>query len=172
MTALPLLLIDVDGPLNAYATSNRQHRRNKIFREYKLDGFHVWLNPQHGEQLLALADRYELTWCTTWEHHANTLIGPRIGLPELPVLEFDKQRIGSDDGTYFKTHAIVAFTAGRPFAWIDDEITERDQAYVTEHHDGPALLHFVNPAHGLLDADFQALAEWAASLTDVDEATR
>ncbi|MFF7329716.1 hypothetical protein [Streptomyces sp. NPDC008150] len=162
---LPLLLIDVDGPLNPYASSNRQHRRNKIYREYRLNGFRVWLNRAHGEQFLALADLFELTWCTTWEHDANSMIGPRIGLPELPVVEFDKQRIGSDDGTYFKTHEIVTSVAGRPFAWIDDEITDIDREYVAAHHNGPALLHHVDPRLGLLPDDFAALAEWANSLT-------
>ncbi len=164
MTSRPLLLIDVDGPLNPYATSNRQHRRDKIYREYKLNGFHVWLNRAHGEQLIALADRFELTWCTTWEHDANTLIGPRIGLPQLPVLEFDKRRVIWRGGKYFKTHEIVAFAAGRSFAWIDDEITDVDREYVTAHHGGPALLHHVDPRLGLLPDDFDALAKWAAPL--------
>jgi hypothetical protein len=33
---------------------------------------------------------------TTWEHESNEFIGPRIGLPELPVIEFGL------DGTRWK----------------------------------------------------------------------
>ncbi|MEU7554337.1 hypothetical protein AB0B01_18700 [Streptomyces sp. NPDC044571] len=50
--------------------------------------------------------------------------------------------------------------AGRPFAWIDDEITDADRWWVAAHHPGPALLHRVDPAFGLTDADFTVLAAW------------
>lgn len=167
----PLLLIDVDGPLNPYASShntmnkrNRQAGVDRRFVLHRLLGYKVWLNKWHGHQLLTLADQFELTWCTTWEHDANVYIGPRLGLPELPVLEFDKKRIGSDDGTYFKTHEIVAFVAGRAFAWVDDEIGDKDQAYVTQHHHGPAKLLQIDPATGLTQDHFDTLATWAAAL--------
>jgi hypothetical protein len=178
-TAKPLLLIDVDGPLNPYARSNNQLRKTTSsksdtppegqFRLHKLLGYKVWLNRWHGEQLRALADQFELTWCTTWEHEANRLIGPRIGLPDLPIIEFDKTchlptRV---DGTYFKTHDVVKYVAGRPFAWVDDEISEHDEAYVLEHHNAPALLMHVNPQQGLEPSHFSLLASWASSQKEV-----
>ncbi|MFD7663541.1 hypothetical protein [Streptomyces sp. NPDC059788] len=49
--------------------------------------------------------------------------------------------------------------------WIDDEITDRDCAYVTAHHPAPALLHRVDPRHGLRDNDFMVLAAFAARCT-------
>ena len=48
---------------------------------------------------------------------------------------------------------LVDWTAGRPFIWVDDEITDADRSWVTTHHDGRALLHHVDPRHGLTDAD-------------------
>jgi hypothetical protein len=48
----------------------------------------------------------------------------------------------------------------RPFAWVDDEITGTDRAWVAAHHRGPALLHRVDPRRGLTDADYLALADW------------
>lgn len=163
---LPLLLIDVDGPLNPYGNSNNQLRKGKEFRLHKLHGFKVWLNRWHGEQLLKLADAFELVWCTTWEHDANALIGPRIGLPDLPVIEFDKtwHLPSRGDGTYFKTHEVVEYAAGRSFAWVDDEITAYDEQYVTEHHDGHAKLLQISPVEGLRQPDFDTLAAWAAAL--------
>ncbi|CAL9619124.1 hypothetical protein SUDANB38_05837 [Streptomyces sp. enrichment culture] len=47
---------------------------------------------------------------------------------------------------------------------MDDEQSERDQTYVTAHHQGPALLHHVNPRIGLRENDFRTLADFAGSL--------
>lgn len=164
MTARPALLIDVDGPLNPYARSNRQHVRDKEFQLYKLLSFKVWLKRWHGEQLLALADRYELMWATTWEHDANRFIGPKLGLPDLPVIEFPSSPSQPDARIYYKTPTILTAMAGRPFAWVDDEISTWDEKYVIEHHDAPALLRSIDPVFGLREDDFQALADWAATL--------
>lgn len=170
----PLLLIDVDGVLNPDAsnnTMNKHNRRNEDqrFTLHRLAGFRVWLSPWHGEQLLALADRFELTWCTTWEHNANEWIGPHLGLPKLPVIEFDKTWAlpSRGDGTYFKTHEAVAYARGRPFAWVDDEISVYDEQYVADVHPAPAKLLRINPAAGLRQPDFDTLASWAASLEEV-----
>lgn len=165
----PLLMIDVDGPLNPYANSNNQLRKGKQFHVYKLLGFKVWLSRWHGEELNKLADTFELTWCTTWEHDANSLIGPRIGLPELPVIEFDKtwKLPSRGDGTYFKTHDVVKYAAGRPFAWVDDEISTHDDLYVAAFHDGPAKLLKIDPVTGLMAQDFDTLSDWAASLETI-----
>jgi hypothetical protein len=54
---------------------------------------------------------------------------------------------------------------GRPFIWVDDEITDADQAWVLVHHTGPALLHRVESGPGLTDADFAAIGHWLANLT-------
>ena len=34
------------------------------------------------------------------------------------------------DGVYWKTPEIMAWADGRPFAWIDDEITDADREWV------------------------------------------
>lgn len=175
--AKPLLLIDVDGPLNPYAAKPTRrpagyttHRMNPL---YDNDGrrwtdvhrkpLRVWLNHDHGAQLKALP--YDLVWATTWRHEANEFIGPHIGLPELPYIDFAHTSLHTrSDGTYFKTHEIVEYAAGRPFAWLDDEISDWDTRYVEEKHSAPALLHRVNPRDGLTVRDFNVLAEWAESL--------
>ena len=58
----------------------------------------------------------------------------------------------------------MAWAEGRPFAWIDDQITDVDRDWVRAHHDGPALLHQVDPAKGLVTEDFEALAACAHSM--------
>ncbi|WP_432052766.1 hypothetical protein [Streptomyces xiamenensis] len=65
---------------------------------------------------------------------------------------------------HWKTRTLLAYAGGRPFAWVDDEPTDADAAFVRERHPAPALLHGVDPVRGLGGADFTALAEWAAAL--------
>jgi hypothetical protein len=61
---------------------------------------------------------------------------------------------------HWKTRILVAWAAGRAFAWVDDEICDIDRAWVAQHHDGHALLYRVNPRHGLTDSDYLALDAW------------
>ncbi|WP_441250625.1 HAD domain-containing protein [Kitasatospora sp. McL0602] len=177
----PLLFLDVDGPLNPYAA--KPHRRPDGYRTHRLltprweaaerrrltayglpnkppKPLRVWLDGSHGRALAALP--FELVWATTWEEEANTFVSPVLGLPELPYIAWAQQRAEPGGGVFWKTPEVVAWVRGRPFAWVDDEIGEPDRAWVAAHHAGPALLHHVDPRHGLRPADFAALAEWAA----------
>ncbi|MER7053457.1 hypothetical protein [Streptomyces sp. NPDC000351] len=176
----PLLLVDVDGPLNPYAA--KPSRRPEGYETHRMrptgweqpwqKPLRVWLNPSHGPALLALP--FDLVWCTTWAHEANEWIGPHIGLPELPVIQWPEgsqaPRSSCLGGTFWKTRHVVDWAAGRPFAWIDDDFDDIDRDYVTHEHDGPALLHHVDPRLGLLDNDLKALADWASRTAADNEA--
>ncbi|MFI8103028.1 hypothetical protein [Streptomyces sp. NPDC086023] len=163
----PLLLIDVDGPLNPYAA--KPTRRPEGYTTHRMrptgwtDGrpLRVWLNPAHGPGLLALADRYELVWATTWMGEANDWIAPRLGLPELPFIRWPQMHGRAPRGTFWKTQYVLEYAAGRPFAWIDDDITDLDREYVAQLHPAHALLRYVDERVGLTAEDFAALAEWA-----------
>ncbi|GAA3369335.1 hypothetical protein GCM10020367_11640 [Streptomyces sannanensis] len=82
-STLPLLLIDIDGPLNPYG--GQPERRPEGYTTHRMcpsgwthgKPLRVWLNHGHGEELLALAEQYELVWATTWKGEANVWIGPR-----------------------------------------------------------------------------------------------
>ncbi|CAM5498962.1 Secreted protein OS=Streptomyces cyaneofuscatus OX=66883 GN=G3I52_22030 PE=4 SV=1 [Streptomyces cyaneofuscatus] len=93
---------------------------------------------------------------------ANACIAPWLGLPPLPVVSWPDEPPAEPerDGLHWKTRTLVDRAAGRAFAWVDDEITETDRAWVERHHRGRALLHRVDPRHGLTDADFAALTAW------------
>lgn len=165
----PLLLIDIDGPLNPYAALSRHepppgYTRHRVRPTGWTAGpaLPVLLDPAHGERLLALAGRYELVWATTWKDEANEWIGPRIGLPRLPFVDWPQMHGPAPEGTYWKTQYVVAYTAGRPFAWVDDEITDRDREWVAAQRPaGDSLLRWIDPAVGLERTDFDALAAWA-----------
>lgn len=177
MTDKPLLLLDVDGPLNPYKDrlarlrGYRAHRlkpsawmsRQEPGSRRHRRGLRVVLHPGHGALLRALP--YELAWATTWMHEANEMIAPAVGLPrDLPVIEWPELFATDPDGLYWKTRTLVEWAAGRPFVWVDDMLTEADVAYVAEHHGAPALLLTIHPRRGLRSADFARLRSWAAEL--------
>ncbi|MFI0738566.1 hypothetical protein ACH4PU_10785 [Streptomyces sp. NPDC021100] len=171
----PLLFLDVDGPLNPYAAQpERRPDGYTTLRVPRDDGapargdepslrrrpLRVWLNPEHGRALLRLG--YELCWATTWMADANRWIAPVLGLPELPFVDFGEALFRErPDGVHWKTAPLVEYATGRPFAWVDDEQSAADKAYVTAHHPARTLLHHVNPRIGLRNADFRALAAFA-----------
>ncbi|MGC5344807.1 hypothetical protein [Streptomyces sp. DT171] len=164
----PLLLLDIDGPLNPYAAPARRQPPQGYVRHITRPAgwphgtLPVLLAPAHGDELRALSDRYELVWATTWKEEANEWIGPRIGLPPLPWIEWPAMHAVRPDGTYWKTRYVVEYAAGRPFAWVDDEITALDREWVAAHHQAGSLLLRIDPGVGLVRADFVTLAEWVA----------
>ncbi|MEU3566011.1 hypothetical protein [Kitasatospora sp. NPDC006786] len=143
------------------------------------------VNPELGPRLLSLPG--EPVWATTWLEDANECLAPWLGLPRLPVVDWPVDDTGAmdapdapdtldapattdrpditnwpdgPDGLHWKTRALVAWADGRPFAWVDDEITEPDRRWVAAHSPARALLHRVDPRRGLTEADFTALDAW------------
>jgi hypothetical protein len=107
---------------------------------------------------------FELIWATTWENEANTYLAPLLGLPELPFVAWSLPRSKPSDEVFWKTREVVARAGGRPFAWLDDEITDADRDWVDACHPVPSLLLRIDPSLGLLPEDFAVLKEWAAAL--------
>jgi hypothetical protein len=161
VTARPLLLLDIDGPLSPY-------RAKEIPAGYELhdidEGGRTWtllLSEQHGVELNALAAMFQLVWATSWEHGANRLIAPRLGLPDdLPVIVWPE---GAREGAArrwwsWKTAAVAEWVGGRAFVWVDDEVNRRDRAWLRARGGvGAHLLHRIEANRGLVRADFEAI---------------
>jgi hypothetical protein len=161
-TGHPLLFLDVDGPLLPFGGSPLPGPREIVavphLARLRLDA---------GPRLARLP--CTLVWATTWLEDANTEIAPRLGLPDLPVVTWpeptgDHQREDQWLGLCWKTRTLVHWAAGRPFAWVDDEITDADRDWVSAHHSGPALLRTIDASRGLTDQDFAALDAWLREL--------
>ena len=162
-TGRPLLFLDVDGPLIPFGIPPGELLAYPGPRDDDTYPGLARMNPEHGRRLVALS--YELVWATAWEHEANEWVAPRIGLPQLPVVAWPDLPAPDEEederlGLHWKTRTIIEWAAGRPFAWVDDEVTAVDQAWVRAQHPGPALLHRVNPRLGLTEDDFQLLRQW------------
>ncbi|CCK29983.1 hypothetical protein BN159_5604 [Streptomyces davaonensis JCM 4913] len=151
----PLLFLDVDGPLIPFGSASG-HTQSVADQGNPLVGR---LDPGVGARLLSLG--CDLVWATTWMEEANEVVAPHLGLPQLPVLACPETapELGPR-GLHWKTRPLVEWAAGRPFIWVDDEISAMDRQWVAAAHPGPALLHRVAPTKGLEKADFTALAGW------------
>ncbi|RBO96396.1 HAD domain-containing protein [Nocardia puris] len=160
LTHRPLLYLDVDGPLIPFGATTRDlpggYPSFPPEPPASANPLLARLNPALGARLIALD--CEPVWATTWRDEANDEVAPRIGLPRLPFVDWPDQ--DDDELRHRKTRPLVDHAAGRPFVWLDDEITDADRAWVTTHHPAPALLHRVDPRYGLTDADFDALTTW------------
>jgi hypothetical protein len=112
-----------------------------------------WLRPEYGGWLLALADRADLVWATSWEYSANWHIGPVIGLPELPVIEFP---------ALVKLPVIETWCGARPLAWLDDFFEDRAYAWAAGRTEAgtPTLLVPVDSAAGLQPGHCEAVSAW------------
>ncbi|MEU1729474.1 HAD domain-containing protein [Nonomuraea sp. NPDC005692] len=154
----PLLFLDVDGPLLPFGEDPHGEPLAATPESHL-----ARLTAEVGRRLAALP--CDLVWATTWEEEANVEIAPRIGLPRLPVVTWPEPSDAHErEDQWFrlcwKTRTLVTWAAGRPFAWVDDEITDADRNWVSTRHSGRALLHHVESFRGLVDEDFTVLDQW------------
>lgn len=180
MDTRPLVFIDVDGPLNSYAAKSTRrpegyttHRLRPQGWEHAENPLRVWLNPEHGPLLLAFAAEHdaELVWATTWMADANTMIGPEIGLPELPFIDYIAHP-GTIKG--WKFPATAKYAVGRPLVWFDDDFELHHKARIlsnwSETRRGlPTLLHHVDPRIGLTSLDLSQAGRWLKSLKESND---
>jgi len=168
----PLMLLDVDGPLNPHRAATPP---TSGYQSFHLDGdsftdpegrpwqggLRVWLDPAHGQMLRALAEMADLVWATAWEHLANKLVAPVLGLPELPVIHFP-HRNSYPLNQIFKRPEVEAFVGDRPFGWFDDDFQLGDYEWAAERTRAgrPTCLRWIDPAVGLTQRDVDLLAEW------------
>ncbi|MEU8331126.1 HAD domain-containing protein [Micromonospora sp. NPDC048839] len=157
-----LLFLDVDGTLIPFGTPEaaqpglpHSHTQAPALPADANPLLHK-VDPGHGRRLKALP--CDLVWATTWMSDANDVLAPLLGLPTLPVVEWpDSDEVGL---LHWKTRGLVEWAQGRPFVWVDDEISAADQQWVSTHHPAPALLHRVDPRRGLTEHDFTVIESW------------
>jgi hypothetical protein len=165
---MPAILLDVDGPLNPFNAKTTKPLKGYTSHRMKPKGFEygkgllVRLCPLHGPSLATSGA--ELIWATTWSFEANDWIGPHIGLPELPVIDWSKLDAHHVPGLYWKTPLVAQWmNENRPgvkFLWLDDEPGKRDIAWLSENTDGNGFIRIISPYLGLKDNDFTEINQF------------
>ena len=174
----PLLLLDVDGPLNPYAAKNKRpdgyvmhNMRPTGWESESLPALKVWLDPSHGKKLQSLG--YKIIWASTWAKDANIWISPHVGLPyDLEFIQWGTHELAAPPHMlrklYWKTPEIVSYMQehhpGEDFIWVDDEAFKRDEKFLEDNLGVQLKVFTINPSKGLEDSDFKDFADWKADL--------
>ncbi len=181
-----LLLLDVDGVLNALARplpadlTWRTGRATAHGRSFEI----AWA-PEVVARLVALhtSDEVELRWLTTWGHDANTSLRQLLEMPELTVAgtyqdAYDPASDGDPDaqpgslaavtpaardgltGRWWKFDVVTSLLVGEPgrrLVWLDDDLAgEADLARWTRLQTD-ALTLAPEPTTGLTAADLDGV---------------
>ncbi|EWC59570.1 putative secreted protein [Actinokineospora spheciospongiae] len=165
----PVVFVDVDGPLNPFAATDDTRPAGYVEHRFRLSGWsrrrplRLWLDPAHGAALLGLAERTgaELVWATTWEHKANTMVGPVLGLPRLPAVTFA-------EGPGWKFPGVSRYAHGRPLVWFDDDFDLYPgprAEFLARRGDVATLLVPVDPHTGLTGEVVAGAQAWLGGLT-------
>lgn len=171
----PILLLDVDGPLNPYAS--KATKRPEGFHTHRMrpkgwelgKPLRVWLNPEHGKKLKALG--YEIVWATAWGKDANIWIGPHVGLPKLEYIDWGPHDPDhTDRKLLWKTQQVASYMQkhhpGVDFIWVDDEIRDVDIDYLRNYLPVHIEGFKINPTTGITDKDFADMSKWKDARED------
>jgi hypothetical protein len=152
-------MVDIDGVVSLFGF--RAHERpDGAFRS--IDGIVHFISAEAGRHLLALAEEFDLVWCSGWEEKANEYLPHLLDLPgPLPFLAF--ARSPGRTRAHWKLEAIDAYAGSRPLAWIDDAFNDACEAWA-QSRTAPTLLVATDPAEGLTARLAGALRRWSEEL--------
>lgn len=166
-----VVALDVDGVLavDPALAGGRQALSDLGYRPDEFDGLGpdgrpaagtVWLNPEHGVWLSEVVDRgVELAWATSWGVRAADWIAPRLGLPQMPVIDVPNH--GPAFGWSAKCGPISDWVADRPLAWLDDQFGGKEFGWAEDRHDGiPTLIVPVGAGEGLRRQHIDEVLAW------------
>jgi len=189
----PLLLLDVDGVLNALG---RQPEDFRAWAEWRTGSaraagtdWPITFAPEVTQRLGSLHEHglVEVQWLTTWGHEANDSLRELLGLPELDVAGTYDDEPGEGQERPEDTDALAGSTPsapdllegswwkhdvvrkvmhrepGRRLVWVDDELTA-DSPFMA-WTDAQAHLQALgpNPLSGLTPADLATIERWAST---------
>jgi hypothetical protein len=166
-TLRPLLLVDIDGVLNAFdAWRLTRHQ----FRA-RAGMYTVVLDRRHPKWFAELAEHAELRWATMWQAEAARVFGAAAGLgTDWDYLDFDSVwngqrmvgRTGVGVGGYKWPLIEQCGAEDRPLVWIDDDMTDEHMAWARRRDalGQPTLFVCPDPAWGLTKDQFRLVLDF------------
>jgi len=166
----PLILLDVDGVLNALH-QDTSVLEWKFLPTFKVGPFDMNLSQEMADALMSLDA--DIEWLTTWcmrDDEVNPNIGRALGWPKLPC--------HPDPGTglrkmsfrsWWKQHAVDKIRAeqpDRPIIWIDDDLGGKIAENGGEQFDVKNNIFMVAPdtLMGLTPGDIERIKWFIARL--------
>ena len=156
----PVLFVDVDGVISLFGFPTTAMPPGRL---HWIDGVAHCISDTCAAHLRTLAGRFELVWATGWEEKANEYLPFLLQMDaELPVLTFDGRAVFGS--AHWKLDAIEEYAAGRPAAWIDDNLDDECRRWARDRP-APTLLIETDPAVGLSDDHVRELLTWADAVS-------
>jgi hypothetical protein len=165
---VPLLLLDVDGVLNALLPERPGRWAQGIF-----NGFVITWDHSITARLRGLHEngRVEIQWLTTWGENADRLLAEPMGLPRglrtraigLAAPTGFAGRLGGESGWWKLAAARAAAEEepGRRIVWIDDDLAVQATDLRTWLAANPHVLVVApNLFAGLTHAQLDAIEAW------------
>lgn len=175
----PILLLDVDGVLNAFLPTRPHAIKHLGGREDRFTGkftpFTLHFDNEVTEMIEALAEHFEIHWATMWNDAANTEISPALGIDTFPFLACNHEKgwdAAWDAGLtaerihrlwFAKTPLIPEYVGSRRFAWLDDDHSDADLTYLRGRCSQDFFLCQTDANTGITWRDVADLIEWATT---------
>lgn len=129
-SATPLLLVDVDGVLNAIVGNPCERRKEKLSEapfeiEFLAHGLPIRVPHGTRERIATLETLFECVWATSWEESARSDLAPHLGFgADWPFIRFkdDFPMSGTWKLPAVKRFAELPENSTRPLVWIDDDL--------------------------------------------------
>lgn len=161
-TDTPMVLMDIDGVLNAFLA---QWPYGPHYRLENAGMYDVLLDTRHPAMIADLERRADIRWATMWQRNAVTDFAPIAGFGhDWPFIDFDKH---NDVRTFRRTgHTVVDYkmpgiiaTVGKrqPLVFIDDDMRPAHHSWAADRHatGAPTLFVQPNPSTGLTARDYR-----------------
>ena len=164
----PVVALDVDGVLNPYGevewhvatpvrVPSQQVPRSPFIRGHGLRDLEVTvrLNSAHGEWIQRLLEHVDVVWSTTWEHLANDVIAPLLGIGPLEVATSvadwppTSEQAKNTDSAAWKAGVLADRYRDRALVWVDDGAEEYRLLGDKWRHRVPTLVLVPDPSSGL-----------------------
>ncbi len=158
---LPALYLDVDGVVLVGKVSETA----SPFADYG-EYDNAYYDRRVVGALGELIAKTEVVWVTTWEDTAH-YVTREFGWPPLRFLPLDRDR-SKDARTSISVKLPVVKedlgSSGRPFVWVDDQITPAIVADIDESYSQPHLLISPDKRFGVQEADISKMEQFLAAL--------